>query len=74
MQKTFYFDTGVRPYNFNPPVKPYGRQIIRGTIQIPFICEDVPDNAFFKFACDNGELPEAKHSNILVRKILDAGD
>lgn len=75
MKKTFYFNTGVCPYSHNPPVKLYGRQIIRGeTIKIPFICENVPENAIFKFACDNNELPESKYPNFLVREILDAGD
>lgn len=72
MKRTFYFNTGVKPEN-NPHL--WGRQVWKnGTKQIPFTCEDVPENATFKFACDNDELPESKLPNFLVRKILDAGE
>jgi hypothetical protein len=54
-RQTFYFDTGVKPHGHtNPPYKLSAGHIIRGTVQIPFDCE-VPENAFFKFACDNPE-------------------
>jgi hypothetical protein len=53
-KKTFYFNTGVNPYNFNPPIQPSKGQIVRGTIQIPFVCE-VPEGAVFKFASDSKE-------------------
>lgn len=51
-RQTFYFDTGVKPYNFSPPVKLMEGQILRGTIQIPFDCI-VPENAIFQFASNN---------------------
>jgi hypothetical protein len=40
--KTFYFNTGVKPFNHLPavPVTP-GNVIRAGTIQIPFDCEEV---------------------------------
>lgn len=51
--KTFYFDTGVRPYNFYPPVKLSKGHVIRGgTMQIPFDCENVPEGAEFTHTCD----------------------
>lgn len=53
MKKTFYFNTGVRPERHNPPVKLSKGQVLRGTIQIPFECENVPDGAEFKFAADD---------------------
>lgn len=68
-KRTFFFNTGVRPYN-NPHL--YGKQVWRnGTKQIPFTCENVPENAHFQFACDNPNLPESKY--MLVREILDSG-
>ena len=53
-KRTFYFDTGVNPYNFNPPIKPSKGQVVRGTIQIPFVCE-VPEGAVFKFGAQTKE-------------------
>jgi hypothetical protein len=69
MTKTFYFNTGVRPYIHNPPVKVGPGQIIKGgTLQIPFDCEDVPENAFFKFGCDDPNI----RGGYLVRPILNS--
>lgn len=69
MKKTYYFNTGVKPESGS---KLFGCQVWKGgTKQIPFICEDVPDNATFLFACDNENLPEAKESNVVVKRILD---
>jgi len=53
--KTFRFNTGVRPYSFSPPVHVMKGNIVdgNGVMQIPFDCEDVPDNAVFEFACDH---------------------
>jgi hypothetical protein len=54
-RQTFHFNTGVRPYAHIPPVPIMPGNVVRdGTLQIPFDCE-VPENAFFKFACDNPE-------------------
>lgn len=50
--KTFYFDTGVKPYNHTPPVPIMPGNVVRGTLQIPFDCENVPDKAVFLYACD----------------------
>jgi len=66
MRKTYYFDTGVTIRG------PYGCQVWKGgTVQIPFDCENVPEKAIFKFACDNPELAESKHPNYIVAEILD---
>lgn len=71
--KTFYFNTGVRPYIHNPPVKIGKGQCVRGgTMQIPFDCENVPDNAQFLFASDNPEPMEAKAENVIVREIFNS--
>lgn len=59
--KTFYFDTGVRPYDHTPPVKVKQGQVLRGTIQIPFDCEGVPEGYTFCFACDNKDVPNSEH-------------
>lgn len=64
--KTFYFNTGVRPANIHNPEFPYeyhkkaGNKIINGVLQIPFDCENVPDNAVFQYACDN-DIPGDEH-------------
>lgn len=70
--KIFYFNTGVRTYNF--PDFPYdyhkavGNVISpAGILQIPFECEDVPEGATFEFACDN---PDLHHNHYLVREII----
>jgi hypothetical protein len=66
--KTFYFDTGVVPYGHIPPIVLSEGEVWRGgTKQIPFQCEDVPDDAIFQFACSNPSLNESKY--LLVRKI-----
>jgi len=69
MKKTFWFNTGVKP-GMNAP---YGCQQWRnGTIQIPVICENVPENAIFKFGCYQNNLPESEKPNWIVREILNA--
>jgi len=41
-------------------------------MQIPFDCDNVPNNAQFKFACDNPELKESKYENWIVREIFNS--
>lgn len=69
--KTFHFNTGVKPFNHTPPA---GMAFMKGFIDsgngvyvIPFDCEDVPDGATFKFACDNPNLYPG--SGYIVREI-----
>lgn len=66
---TFYFNTGVNPYNvINFPFeyhKKVGNVIKGGTLQCPFDC-DAPENAQLMYLCDNPDLPESKNPNILV--------
>lgn len=69
MKKTFYFNTGVKP---DASFKPYGKQRVRGTVQIPFDCSDVPDNAVFKFACDNPNLPGYDEPYYITREITNS--
>ena len=67
MRKTYYFNTGVRR-GMNTP---YGIQVWKdGTIQIPFECENVPEGASFKFACDD---TNNINPNFIFRKILNSG-
>lgn len=75
MKRTFYFNIGVKPdYSANPPIKPFGKRIEKGgVIQIPFDCENVPENAIFKFACDNDELPGYSEPSYIVREITNSG-
>lgn len=69
--KTFYFNTGVRPFDHNPPA---GMAFMKGfkdsgngVYVIPFEVEDVPDDATFIGACDNPEY--MKGDNIIYREI-----
>lgn len=58
--KTFYFNTGVKP-GINAYLDKMGTQI-------PFDCENVPEGATFKFACDNPNIKN-ESSNYIVREI-----
>lgn len=49
--KTFYFNTGVKPYN-NSFMEPNDKWI-NGERNIPFDCEDVPDGAIFEFGAQD---------------------
>ena len=70
--KTFYFDTGVQPYKHNPPVKLSKGQFMRGgTMQIPFDCENVPENATFLYACDDPD--SSRDKSLIVREIHNSG-
>jgi hypothetical protein len=51
--RTFYFNTGVKPENRRGVGLCAGQVWRGGTLQIPFDCENVPDNASFQFACDH---------------------
>ena len=54
--RTFEFNTGVRVYaHHNPPihVAKGNRVDSNGVLKIPFDCEDVSENAIFRFACDH---------------------
>lgn len=77
-RRTFYFNTGVKagiPANERHisdalPVHLHTGQVWRnGTIQIPFECDDVPDNAIFLYACASSEPATA---NTIVRPILNS--
>ena len=48
--KTFYFNTGIEYH----PQRPLAEKAIwrGGTMQFPFDCEDVPNDAVFKFLSD----------------------
>jgi hypothetical protein len=54
--KKFQFNTGVRPFDHHPPA---GMAFMdgfedsgNGVYVIPFYCENVPDNASFKYTDD----------------------
>ena len=63
MMKTFIFNTGVK----NPKVLMKGHKLApNGVMVIPFDCDNVPDNATFKFAAD---YPELAKNGIICREI-----
>jgi hypothetical protein len=64
--RTFYFPTGV---SINTPNAIKGVISPNGVIKIPFQCEDVPENAIFKFACDYPNL--GPKGSYWVREIHD---
>jgi hypothetical protein len=76
--QTFYFNTGVRPENVQNPPFPYEYHksignVIRGSLCIPFQCENVPKDSEFVCACDNDNLhPGSK--TIFVRKIAEGSN
>jgi len=63
--KTYYFNTGVKPYNHGKLVE--GEVYINNELHIAFDCENVPENAIFKCLCDNPNLP---YSGNIVREIF----
>ncbi len=66
---TFYFNTGVKPYGHNPPLKLTSGEVIKGgTVQIPFDCE-APLNATLLFLCDDDQRHEASCPNIKVFEV-----
>lgn len=77
MKKTYYFNTGVRPETIQNFPYEYHRKkgnVIRGTLQIPFECEDVPDKAIFRYAgaadCKLKDYPDVKGFKILSGNLL----
>tara|TARA_R110000851_G_scaffold39729_7_gene100724 strand:+ start:1432 stop:1716 length:285 start_codon:yes stop_codon:yes gene_type:complete len=73
MTRTFYFNTGVKPWNTNGL---FGRQVWKdGTKQIPFECQDVPEGAVFLMGSSSEEVPSGYgHSRIIRREIKDWED
>lgn len=76
--RTFYFNTGVRagvPSNERhkkgaKPVQLGDGQVWRnGLKQIPFDCENVPDNAILMYLCGNDKLHE-NDKNVIVREVF----
>lgn len=63
---TFYFDTGVKPWNCNGLTK--GQVWRNGTKQIPFDA-DVPKNSTLMFLCDNPNLGESRAHNVRVVEV-----
>jgi len=82
MKQKFYFNTGVKQsYSDKPWAKESTAKPEKGTVfspngvmLIPFECDDVPENATFKFACDYPELATEKlicreiHNSTLISK------
>lgn len=69
MLQTFKFNTGVH-IRSGAPLCEGQYWDGNGVKQIPFSCEDVPEGATFKFACNDGNLyPD---SGYIVREIKDS--
>ena len=70
MIKTFYFNTGVKFSDY--PYLCEGQVERGGTKQIPFDCEDVPDNATFMYGRDDPNLfatNDPQYDKVIVREI-----
>lgn len=56
MLKEYVFNTGVRPFDHNPPAgmafMPGFRDSGNGVYVIPFECEEVPENFTFQYSTD----------------------
>lgn len=56
MLKEYVFNTGVRPFDHNPPAAmafmPGFRDSGNGVYVIPFQCEEVPENAKLQYTTD----------------------
>lgn len=51
--KKFIFNTGVKPFNHNPPAgMAFMKGFEDGVYVIPFYFKNVPNNAVFKYASD----------------------
>ncbi len=68
MQK-FQFNTGVRYSDY--PYLVEGQELSGDVKVIPFYCEDVPERASFKYACDDPDL-HPDDPNIIVREIYNS--
>lgn len=71
MIKTYYANTGVEPFSFDPPA---GLAFMDGYIDsgngvyvIPFECEEVPSNYKYEFSCDILDYPNTK--DYIIREI-----
>lgn len=72
MLKEYVFDTGVKPFSFDPPAAmaslPGYRDSGNGVYVVPFTCEEVPEEYKFEFASD---FPDIKpNENYIVREIV----
>lgn len=69
--KEYRFNTGVRPYDYNPPAGMTFMEGFRdsgnGVYVIPFTCEKVPNNFKVSFASD---ILHEENENLLRREIL----
>lgn len=63
--KKFYFNTGVNAKRY-PAKKQFGQVDRHGTVQIPFECDNVPENAIFLYACNR---VDDVASDMIFRKI-----
>ena len=65
MTKTFWFNSGVKPWN-SSYLAP-GDKYINNENHIPFDCDDVPDGATFAFGAQVDNLEG--YENYIVRKM-----
>jgi hypothetical protein len=65
--KTFYFNSGVKPWNTDVKRElAKGHKFVNNELQIPFDCEDVPENASLAFLGNDISLA---HKNLIAREV-----
>ncbi len=73
MIKEYQFNTGVKPFDFNPHAGMAFMDGFRdsgnGVYVIPFTCEEVPENYKFLLACDSLDYL-INQEDYLIREIL----
>ncbi len=72
MKQTFYFNTGVKPWNSTYLAD--GDKFINNERHVPFICEDVPEGAIFQHGAQTDDLktynPKIKPFKIIGGNLL----
>jgi len=66
--QTFYFNTGVKPWNTNVQAETArGNKFINNELNVPFDVEDVPEGAQLASLCSN---PDVKGANQIMREVF----
>jgi hypothetical protein len=73
--KTYYLNTGVRPFDHDPPAGMASMKGFvdsgNGTYIIPFDCEEVPEGAKPFMACDSPDLKK-EDNDVIVREMFNS--
>ena len=70
--RTFYFNTGVKPYNTNVEMQiEAGNKFVNGELHMPFqVSDDVPENARLCSLTNNARELYGNDSNFIVAEVL----